>query len=191
MEQQPGPLDYAGTARNAKGGAVLVLEHGGAAAYVAGRDSWDDGQEGERLVVRGRLVFREHLPVARKDEHGGWTQGVDPAHPRQWVLVGAEVVKKAESPQVLPMAMAESAWPGRRRCLESIAAGLRARGEDPSEFHVGTEVKEEKGELRFNLWHRSAFTPRNRRMVGNPGGKCRDALCDRSSGDLRRFLWWQ
>jgi hypothetical protein len=191
MDEQPGPLDYVGTARNAKGGAVLLLEKGRIVVYIAGRDSWDEKQEGTLVVVRGHLVFKEHLPVATKDEHGGWTQGVDPRHPRQWVLVDAEVVDKAASPRVLPLAMMESAVPGHRKCLKSIAAGLRKKGEDPSEFHVSAGEIEQKGELRFHLWHRSAFTPTNRRMMGNPGGKCRDAICDEDTGELKRFLWWQ
>jgi len=179
-------LDYTGTARDAKGGAVLVMKHG-AVAYVEGRERWEDSALGKTVTVRGRLVEKAHLPVARRSPGGAISQGVDPAAPLQWVLVEAEVVPRAESPSVLPLALMRAVAPDWRACLDSVARALREAGEDPAGFFVGHEAQ---AGPRLHLWHRSAFTPENRRMLGNPGGKCRDALCD-ESGKLQRFLFWQ
>ena len=63
-----------GTARDAKGGAVLLTTDG-EPVYIGGLDSWPEELFGKPVVVSGRLVRRQYLPEATVDESGAWSQG--------------------------------------------------------------------------------------------------------------------
>ncbi len=70
-----------GTARDAKGGAVLLV--GKTPVYLPGLDAWPAGAQGQQVVVGGTLVQKQHLPEARRDARGAVSQG---ASGPQWVL---------------------------------------------------------------------------------------------------------
>jgi len=63
-----------GTARDAKGGAVIVGDDGNV-VYVEALDSWPDEVHGQRVVATGRLVDKQYLPEARVSKDGAISQG--------------------------------------------------------------------------------------------------------------------
>lgn len=65
----------AGTARDAKGGAVLLV--GQSPLYLAGLQSWPKEANGKQVAVGGTLVDRAYLPEAKKNEKGEWSQGAE------------------------------------------------------------------------------------------------------------------
>lgn len=70
-----------GLARDAKGGAVLLLD--GAPLYLAGLQSWPSEVHGKAVAVGGKLVEKQYLPEATVDARGAISQG---ARGTQWVL---------------------------------------------------------------------------------------------------------
>ncbi|MDP7111949.1 MAG: YciI family protein [Myxococcota bacterium] len=76
----------AGTAENAKGGAIIVADDG-RVVYIEGLDSWPDDLHGQAVIATGRLVEMEYLPVAQVSKDGAISQGT--AGGTQTVLVGA------------------------------------------------------------------------------------------------------
>lgn len=62
-----------GTARDAKGGAVLLIES--SPVYLAGLDAWPAEAEGKQVVVGGTLVDKQYLPQATRNAKGEWSQG--------------------------------------------------------------------------------------------------------------------
>lgn len=70
-----------GTARDAKGGAVLLVNN--APLYLAGLDAWPMVANGKQVAVGGKLVDKQYLPEAKKDAKGAISQG---AVGSQWVL---------------------------------------------------------------------------------------------------------
>lgn len=58
-----------GVARNAKVGAVLLLDDG-EVVYVGGRAAWDDEQVGTRMRLAGTLSRREIYPSAEPGRQG-------------------------------------------------------------------------------------------------------------------------
>ena len=79
--------EVVGTARNAKGGAVVVSDDG-RVVYVQGLDSWPDELDGQVVIARGHLVEKSYLPVATVDKDGAISQGTD-GPGLQWVLEDA------------------------------------------------------------------------------------------------------
>lgn len=71
----------AGVARDAKGGAVLLL--GNTPVYLAGLESWPSEAQGQRVAVGGTLQNEAFLPEATVDKKGAISQG---AKGTQWVL---------------------------------------------------------------------------------------------------------
>lgn len=71
----------------------------------------------------------------------------------------------------------------------AVADSLTRSGERPEEFFA--EVSHADMLLVFHLWHRSAWEPENRGVVGNPGGKCRDVYFDPRRGEVTKVLFWQ
>jgi hypothetical protein len=63
--------------------------------------------------------------------------------------------------------------------------------DQPQEFSVQIEPDLLDYNLVFHLWHKDAFLPENRNMVGNPGGKCRDVHYNREQKKVVRTLFWQ
>jgi hypothetical protein len=62
-----------GTARDAKGGAVLLINN--APVYLAGLESWPTVASGKQVAVGGTLVDKQHLPEAKRDAKGAISQG--------------------------------------------------------------------------------------------------------------------
>ena len=62
-----------GLARNAKGGAVLLVD--GAPLYLAGMQSWPAEAEGKQVAVGGTLVDKQYLPEATRNAKGEVSQG--------------------------------------------------------------------------------------------------------------------
>lgn len=71
-----------GTARDAKGGAVLLTADAGP-IYIDDLASWPEEARGKRVKVNGYLQHRQHLPEARVDKDGSVSQGVSG---KQYVL---------------------------------------------------------------------------------------------------------
>ncbi len=78
--------EVTGTARNAKGGAVVVQDDG-RVVYVQALDSWPDDLDGQAVIATGHLVQKAYLPVAKVDEDGAISQGTSGGE--QWVLEDA------------------------------------------------------------------------------------------------------
>lgn len=79
--------EVVGTARNAKGGAVVVGDDG-LVVYVQGLDSWPDELDGQAVIATGHLIEKAYLPVATVDKDGAISQGTD-GPGLQWVLEDA------------------------------------------------------------------------------------------------------
>jgi hypothetical protein len=92
---------------------------------------------------------------------------------------------------LVPLADA-GAFPAHRQAAARTVADAVARsGERPEEFFAEIEVARGDGVVVFHLWHRSAWDPENRGVVGNPGGKCRDLYFDPRRGEVIQTLFWQ
>jgi hypothetical protein len=84
------------------------------------------------------------------------------------------------------------AFPADRQAgARAVADAVAQSGERPEEFFAEVEVTPGNGVVVFHLWHRSAWDPVNRGVVGNPGGKCRDVHFDPRSGEVIQTLFWQ
>ncbi|MDX2009821.1 MAG: hypothetical protein SFW67_06515 [Myxococcaceae bacterium] len=62
-----------GQAADAKGGAVLLV--GEQPIYVMGKASWPEALLNQRVALGGRLVRKQHLPLARRSPDGAMSQG--------------------------------------------------------------------------------------------------------------------
>lgn len=71
-----------GTAQDAKGGALVVLE--GASVYVGELAAWDVALVGEPVVVAGTLARRDLIPAATTDASGAVSQGDSGGE--EWVI---------------------------------------------------------------------------------------------------------
>lgn len=67
------PIRLVGTAENAKGGAVVMVD--GTPVYVAKKDSWPDALRTKRVSLGGRLTRSQHLPQATVNAKGEISQG--------------------------------------------------------------------------------------------------------------------
>ena len=77
-----------------------------------------------------------------------------------------------------------------RAAIQASALQLTLDGESPSDFYA--EVRTETNNvLVVELWHESAFKPKNRLVVGNPGGKCRNFYYDTNWKKITDKLFWQ
>lgn len=93
--------------------------------------------------------------------------------------------------ELLPLAD-PGAFPAKYRSAARIVADVVAgAGERPSEFLAEIEAGRPDGVIVFHLWHQSAWKPRNRGVVGNPGGRCRDVRFDPNRGQVVETLFWQ
>ena len=78
----------AGTARNAKGGAVILVDATEIPVYVEGLSSWDGTHlDWQRVAVSGTLRQKKYIPDPAVDTDGAISQG---AEGDQLVLEGAE-----------------------------------------------------------------------------------------------------
>jgi hypothetical protein len=78
-------VELAGTARDAKGGAVLLTK-AGEPIYIEDLASWPEKLHGKRISAKGTLQYRQYLPEARVDATGAISQG---AKGKQYVLQNA------------------------------------------------------------------------------------------------------
>lgn len=78
------PTTVVGTAENAKGGAVLLVDD--VPLYVVGLDAWPDELLHRRVQVTGVRARKQYLPEATVDASGAVSQG---AVGQQDVLEGA------------------------------------------------------------------------------------------------------
>ncbi|MFT3710802.1 MAG: hypothetical protein QM817_24525 [Archangium sp.] len=72
----------AGIARDAKGGAVLLINNN-EPIYVGGLDGWPDAADKKLVAVGGTLVNKQYLPEATRNAKGEISQG---AQGKQTVL---------------------------------------------------------------------------------------------------------
>lgn len=79
-----------GVARDAKGGAVLVIEET-APVYIKGLASWTPELLGMEVLVRGLLKKEKFIPDPLIGENGGISSG---AFGTQFVLVNTEWEKR-------------------------------------------------------------------------------------------------
>ena len=89
----------------------------------------------------------------------------------------------------MPLASPGAFLQEQRDAAVAVAAELRSSGEEPSEFFA--TVTDSTETLVFHLWHDSAFAPENANVVGNPGGRCRDAHYDKATRAVTKVLYWQ
>lgn len=68
-----GRVRLSGIARNAKGGAVLLIDD--SPYYLERLDAWPSDAEGKLVGVSGKVVDKQYLPQATKNAKGEWTQG--------------------------------------------------------------------------------------------------------------------
>jgi len=73
--------------------------------------------------------------------------------------------------------------------LKAAAEYLKAKGEEPSEFYV-SDISKTKTTVVLPLWHKSAFELKER-VVGNPGGKCRNLEYNMAQNKITGELFWQ
>lgn len=74
-----------GVARDAKGGAVLLV--GDAPVYLVGLEGWPNAASGKPVVAWGTLAVRQYLPEATRNAKGEVSQG---ASGKQLVLEGPQ-----------------------------------------------------------------------------------------------------
>ena len=75
--------------------------------------------------------------------------------------------------------------------IETIIIELKRDREEPADFYASIEPYKNSKTLIFHLWHKSAFNKENRRLNGNPGGKCRDFYYDPGANRVTKKLFWQ
>jgi len=107
------------------------------------------------------------------------------------VVIWPEPLRAADGKKEIPALLNQKDLPAKyREAAEQVAAALAAEKETPREFKA--EVEEKGGRAYvFHLWHISAFTPENKGVVGNPGGKCRDIVYDLKSRTASKSMFWQ
>ena len=87
LEQSLGKeITLHGTARDAKGGAVLLTDDN-IPIYIKGLSTWTSGIEGSRVSASGVLKKEKYIPDPTIDEDGGISQG---AIGMQYVLTNAK-----------------------------------------------------------------------------------------------------
>ena len=75
-----------GTARDAKGGAVLLTDDN-IPVYIKGLSTWTSGIEGSRVSASGMLKKEKYIPDPKIDDDGGISQG---AIGMQYVLTNVQ-----------------------------------------------------------------------------------------------------
>ena len=187
----PAIVALVGIAKDAKAGAVLLVGEAKMPVYLEGTAGWPDKALNHERFVEGIIAGKRYIPEATRDERGAWSQGVEPGSGPEWVIEKPHVTEHPLAPKAMPIDLMRAAWPERAACLDSIRKAVIAGGEKPADFYVGAKVESRGEHLVFALWHRDAFLPENKNMLGNPGGKCRNALCVKKTSGFERFLFWQ
>jgi len=80
--------ELVGTARNGKGGAMVVLDTG-ESFYVQSLDGWPEGVDGLRVVATGLVRAKRYVPEATVGPDGAVSQGVPPGSQKDAVIEGA------------------------------------------------------------------------------------------------------
>jgi hypothetical protein len=94
-------------------------------------------------------------------------------------------------PKPTPLTDVDAFAAEHRDAVQAVAASLADGGDRPAEFYADLEPEQGGQALVFHLWHESAFEPRNRDTVGNPGGKCRDVRYDLRQRKVTQTVFWQ
>lgn len=81
-----------GVAKNAKAGAVLLVDGSDMVVYLEGLSEWPEALLDQRVEARGRLVEEKFIPDPGPDEHGAYSQGAE----------GAQTVLKTPTYKRLP-----------------------------------------------------------------------------------------
>ena len=63
-----------GTARNAKGGAIVLNNDG--VTYISGLRSWPASVDGEPILLEGTVKIEHYLPAVKVSADGAYSQGV-------------------------------------------------------------------------------------------------------------------
>lgn len=79
-----------GTAENAKGGAVVLIDE--EPVYVSKKDAWPETLRGKRVGIGGRLVRTKYLPEAVRGPKGEISQGTEPGSSQHVLLNPSEPV---------------------------------------------------------------------------------------------------
>lgn len=94
-------VELRGVAKNAKGGAVVVIDE--VPIYVRGLDGWPSDALDKRVVVHGTLDEKAYLPEATKNAKGEISQGVEPGSRQKVITLGDwEIEKLAPPPKPQP-----------------------------------------------------------------------------------------
>ncbi len=80
-------VTFLGTARDAKGGAILLLEDN-TPIYIEGLDYWSDDLDGKQVSVSGTLKEDKFIPDPVISKDGGISQG---AYGTQFVLTNVKI----------------------------------------------------------------------------------------------------
>jgi hypothetical protein len=187
----PATVALSGIAKDAKAGAVLLVGEAKMPVYLEGMAGWPDKDLNHERNVEGIIVSKRYIPEATRDERGAWSQGVEPGSGPEWVIEKPHVTQRPLAPKAMPFDLMRAAWPERAACLDSIRKAIVTGGEKPTDFYVGAKVESQDEHLVFALWQRDAFLPENKNLTGNPGGKCKNALCLKKTSSFERFLFWQ
>jgi hypothetical protein len=99
--------------------------------------------------------------------------------------------KEAARRMLTPLVKVDDFPMSQREAAKAVAASIQASKENPKEFFVRVDAKEDGRLLVFHLWHASAFAPENRGVKGNPGGKCRDVEYDTKQNKVTQTRAWR
>ena len=75
-KKNPSKTEITGTARNAKGGAVVVTESGDP-IYVEKLEEWPGEIDGKKIAITGILLKRKLIPDPVVDADGAISQGAE------------------------------------------------------------------------------------------------------------------
>jgi hypothetical protein len=78
-----------------------------------------------------------------------------------------------------------------RQAAAAVNELVDRSGEQSKEFYVRIDASRPDKIIVLHLWHQSAWAPENKGKTGNPGGRCRDAWFDPTSGQIVRVELWQ
>lgn len=171
--------DFVGRAANAKAGALLIVGNDidKGMIYIEGLDYWPKDFIGKQLTLRGKLVFKNHVPGSVVDETGAISQGGNGSD--SYVLQHAVVEMDPAAFGFKKLADWVSLSQGQQQeAVRAIIAELRRGNEDPKKFFIKPKPGTPVSKLSFVLRHQDAFKVENLHAPGDPSGKDREATYD-------------
>ena len=121
-----------------------------------------------------------------------------------WITIPAQPAQVAEVPDDLKQGHLTEPDLFERAQQDAFAAvteEVKRGGGEPEEYYAQIEppdedevstlkLRDRKAYLVFHLWHRSAFSPENLDVSGNPGGRCMSMLYDgRQKKVVKKWGW--